>query len=707
MTAPNLTRRAAVYLALCTVVISQPLLQLYGGNLAVFTTAKFEGLVVFLFGLAVVSVPAVVAIVVDLFLTRVLRRDALAVHTALVFAGFWMLGALVFRSVSVGPWVADAALYLLPATVLTFAYLRAAGFRRWITWVSPLSVVVLAMFTASTSAIVWPASADAATSVVSVVSPDPTVDVVWIQLDEAALFPLLKSDGTVNEKRFPGFARLASVSTWYRNVLSVSQHTSVAVPAMLTGRSPDYDKQPILQDHPDNLFTLMRNRMQLDVVEAVTSMCTDSWCRPGVDAAAAEPATMTVQGRVPFRDFLRDAAVVLGHKILPAQLRERLPAIDEGWGGFGHEEDAVTVGAPKVESGGSVSLTGHAARIAALRELVEREAQGTDPALRFIHVMLPHRPWVLAPDRRKSADPVMDTRPVTMLDRRRDAYQSFLNQYVALDAEIGTMVDTLQKSPRWDKTMLIVTADHGLTFVPGVSYRDRIDTRRPETYEDIYRVPLFVKYPSQESPQVNDCTASVLDIVATIEKATGVTSPWTNEGSDLKSACPERATRTVTWPKGKAEVTTGVDALLERVRYYGKWIASDGDVDDIYRSGAAGVLLGTAVPSGAPVDKSLTWTLENGAEFETVGSGTFAHVPTRVVGHVTASRDLVKGEEVLVAVDGVFVAEAPEVVHVKAGDTAYFSASVMSRLVAAGSHSVSLWLATPSTDGYRIARLAN
>ena len=66
-----------------------------------------------------------------------------------------------------------------------------------------------------------------------------------------------------------------------------------------------------------------------------------------------------------------------------------------------------------------------------------------------------------------------------------------------------------------------------------------------------------------------------------------------------------------------------------------------------------------------------------------------------------------KGEEVLVAVDGVFVAEAPEVVHVKAGDTAYFSASVMSRLVAAGSHSVSLWLATPSTDGYRIARLAN
>ena len=98
--------------------------------------------------------------------------------------------------------------------------------------------------------------------------------------------------------------------------------------------------------------------------------------------------------------------------------------------------------------------------------------------------------------------------------------------------------------------------------------------------------------------------------------------------------------------------------------------------------------------------------MENRDEFADVGSGEFTHVPTRAVGHVTASRDMAKGEEVLVAVDGIFVAEAPEVTHLEAGDRAYFSASVMSRLIGPGSHTVTLWIATPSAaGGYSLARL--
>lgn len=708
MRAPTLPRRAAVYTALCTVAVAQPLLQLYGRNLAIFTTAKFSGWVIVWFGLFVALVPPAVLVVADVLLTRVLRRDAEPVHAALVLLGFWVLAMLLLRGVSLGPWPVDVAVTLVPAVLLTVAYLRWGGVRSWLALMSPLSMLVVVMFVSSTSALVWPPSADASRSVVSVVSPDPTVDVLWIQLDEAPLFPLLKSDGTVNAARFPGFAKLAGVSTWYRNVMSVSQHTSVAVPAMLTGRSPDYGKQPVLSDYPNNLFSLMRNRMDLDITEDVTSFCTESWCRSGVGAAQAEPDVAPEPQRRGFASFLRDALVVTGHKILPAGLRSRLPAIDETWGSFGQDDETVTepVTDTPASTVNGAPLVGHAARIEKLRALVRRQVQGTAPTLRFAHIMLPHRPWVLAPDERKSADPVMDTRPVTMLDRRRDAYQSFLNQYVALDREIGSMVDALTASPRWDRTMLIVTADHGLTFIPGLSYRDHIDASVPESFDDIYRVPLFVRYPGQRTGGINDCTASVLDIVATIEAATGVTAPWRTEGADLAGSCPRRTTRTVTWPKGTAEVSTGIDALLQRVAFYGRWINSDGDVDDIYRSGKAGYLLGTKVPAGARVDSSLTWTMENRDEFADVGSGEFAHVPTRAVGHVTASRDMVKGEEVLVAVDGIFVAEAPEVTHLEAGDRAYFSASVMSRLIGPGSHTVTLWIATPSAaGGYSLARL--
>lgn len=711
MRAPTLPRRAAVYTALCTVAVTQPLLQLYGRNLAIFTTAKFSGWVIVWFGLFVALVPPAVLVVADVLLTRVLRRDAEPVHASLVLLGFWVLAMLLLRGVSLGPWQVDALFALVPAVLLTLAYLRWDVVHSWVALMSPLSVLVVALFVSSTSALVWPPSADASRSAVSVVSPDPTIDVLWIQLDEAPLFPLLKSDGTVNAARFPGFARLASVTTWYRNVLSVSQHTSVAVPAMLTGSAPDYSRQPIVSDYPNNLFSLMRNRMDLDITEDVTSFCSEDWCRPGTDAAAAEPAVAPEPGRQGFTSFLRDALVVTGHKLLPAGLRSRLPAIDETWGSFGQDDETVTAPVPDsaTSGGGGETLVGHAARIEKLRALVRRQVAATAPTLRFAHILLPHRPWVLAPDARKSADPVMDTRPVTMLDRRRDAYQSFLNQYIALDREIGAMVDALTASPRWARTMLIVTADHGLTFIPGLSYRDRINSGVPESLDDIYRVPLFVHYPGSTGGTVDDCTASVLDVVATIEATTGVTAPWRTQGGDLQRSCPERSSRTVTWPKGSAEVSTGVDALLKRVAYYGRWINSDGNVDDIYRSGRAGGLLGTEAPAGAPLDTTVTWTMENGDEFSDVGTGEYSHVPTRAVGHIMTSRDMKPGEELLVAVDGVFIAEAPEVTHVKAGERAYFSASVMSRLVLPGSHTVTVWLAAPRADGsgFDLSRIAN
>ena len=707
MGAPHVARRAAVYLALTSVVIAQPLLQLYGSNLAVFTTARWSGAVVVWFAVIVTFVPTVVLLGLDLMVSRILRRHGGLTHLVLVFLCHWALVSLLLRSVSVGPWPLDAVITAVGGGLLTAAYVRSRVLRAWASWMSPLGVVVLVVFVSATSAIVWPRDANA--SAASSASVRPSIDVVWVQLDEAPLFALLDSRGQVNARRFPGFAKLASVSTWYRNVLSVSQRTAVAVPSMLTGRSPDYSRQPIGPDHPDNLFAQMRGLMALDVTEEVTSMCRDEWCHPDATKKGEAKAPVIVQEPVSFMSFLKDALVVLGHKLLPEGLRERLPAIDESWGGFGQENESAVV-ATQATSGGeenaTETLVGHALRVAKLRTMVQREAAGTEPTLRFAHVMLPHRPWVLAPDERKSAPPVIDTRPVTTLDRRRDAYQSFLNQYVALDSEIGWMVDTLSKSARWKDTMLIVTADHGLTFVPGLSYRDRINTDVPGSLEDIYRVPLFIKYPGQADAATDDCTASVLDLVATVRASTGMTSAVPTEGADLRADCPSRSGRTVTWIKGKTTLSTGVGDLLGRVRYYDRWIDSDGDVDDIYRSGPAGVLLGTEAPTTAAQDGSFTWTFENAAEFTDVGSEPFAHVPTRAVGHVTPTRDMRKGEELLVAVDGVFVGEAPEISRLKAGERGYFAASLMSRLIGPGSHTATLWLASPTGGTFALTQLA-
>ena len=88
-------------------------------------------------------------------------------------------------------------------------------------------------------------------------SMDP---VVLIVLDELPAATLMRADGSLNEERYPGFAELASVSTWFRNASSQYNLTHRAVPSILDGRLADERRLPTAADHPRNLFTLLGQR---------------------------------------------------------------------------------------------------------------------------------------------------------------------------------------------------------------------------------------------------------------------------------------------------------------------------------------------------------------------------------------------------------------------------------------------------------------
>lgn len=710
LTTKEITRRGLVHLALATVAVSQPLLALYGENLAVFTTARFQGATVVWFALVAVLVPPVVITAVDVALSSVVSRVAPArsatVHHVLVCAGLWACAASVLHSVTWGHWTLDAAFTGAVAGLGLAGYLRITPVRTWLTWISPLAPAVLALFVVSASSLVWVPDTE---SIEAAAGGDEPPGVLWIQLDEAPLFPLVNSTGEINAARFPGFAKLAAVSTWYRNALTISQHTAVAVPSMLSGLAPDYSRQPVAADYPRNIFALLRATMPLDVVEEVTALCPQDDCVEASVTTDGTSAAAVPAGRAGFGSFLRDAAIVLGHRILPAGVRDSLPPIDEGWGNFGSDpgagetvtpdDDAIAEESAPTPGATREKPKGHAGRTAAIEAMVDRAASST-PAFRFIHVLLPHRPWVLAPDRRKSQKMTADPRPDTVVDRRRDNYQSHLNQYVAIDGVIGEMVETLSGSPAWSRTMVIVTADHGITFVPGQSYRDRVNPRNSATLDDIYRVPLFVKYPDQTTAATDDCAASTLDLVPTIEAVIGLRSGWTMDGVDLRVQCPDSREREITWPEGATTVSAGTAELAERVAFYGRWVDPDGDVDAIYRTGPAGALVGRAVPVDAPVDARFEWRLANGAEFEAVGSAPFEPVPTRAVGEIRAVGAVADDVEVLVAVDGVIVGEVREAAGMPRGVWSHFSASLMSRMIGAGAHDVTLWSATPEGDSY-------
>ncbi|PHX71920.1 MAG: hypothetical protein CK521_03340 [Acidimicrobium sp.] len=744
-------RHGAVYVALATIAIAQPLLQLYGENIAVFAAAGFEGAIVVWFAAITLLMPPVCLLIFEIVATMFFPSQRTHIHLGLVWILLWFVTSVVLRSMSVGPWIIDSAVTAFIAAALVYFYQRHQTMRSWIMMLSPLPLVIAIVFASSAHAVIWPPSISVVDVTAKTVNPADSllriapkdVSVLWIVLDEAPLWPLLRADGTINKNRFPGFAALAESSTWYRNVVGTSQTTTDAVPAMLTGKWPKSGVGPVLANHPDNLFTLMNGHLAMDSHEVATALCPRKVCRTvsvtggtnisdplGTSENRSTTTTVAMavkesNQRVSMTSFLRDAAVVVGHKALPAGLRNKLPPIDEGWGAFGAvdaldtdtvDEVATDTTVPRAvtaegqspaesttvsewEQGGPMS------QVPVVEGVVTRASRADRPTLHFAHVLLPHRPWMLTPDMRRSRALPTDKRSNMIIDRVRDEYQAHLLQYAATDTVIENMVATMKKSKNWDRTMIIVTADHGLTFMPGESKRKTINAENKATLEDIYRIPLFIKYPAQQAGSTDDCTASSIDILPTVIAATRIDAGWKTDGADLLHACPARTSRSIIWPDGTAQMASTFSAVQARALYYSSWIASDGSVDDITRAGANGELVGTTLVANAENETELLWSLDRPEDFQNIGSKRLSFVPAQVQGRLIASRDFGPNEEGLLVVDGAAVGVISELAGLRDGASTTFRSTLLSRLLTAGKHQVALWTTARSPGGSSVIRL--
>jgi hypothetical protein len=723
--------RGAVYLALTTIAIAQPLLQLYGTNVAVFAAAGYEGSIVLWFAALVIAVPTIAMLALDVSASLLMPRWRHGIHLVLVFVALWAFVSVVARAVSFGPWIADAVFTAAVAIGLTIAYQRLNTMRTWLTYMSPIALVISVAFATSASAVIWPpdvgvvdisAASRAALDELRTV-PQEDVSVLWIVLDEAPLFPLLNTDGAINANRFPGFASLAKSSTWYRNVVATSQTTTDAVPAMLTGKWPTSGVGPVLSNHKNNLFTLMNGHLAMDGHEVATALCPRKVCSKvsvsgskeiaeansnAVTTTLVEDSESSSGRRTALGTFLRDAMVVVGHKMLPAELRTKLPPIDEGWGGFGavdnmEEENTTQDTVPRtlttenLEQANSTSVRqwqqgGPMSQLPVVEGVIKRATQADRPTLHFAHVLLPHRPWMLTPDMRYSRALPTDKRSNEILDRVRDEYQAHLLQYAAVDTVIGDMVTDLKKSENWDRTMIIVTADHGITFVPGESKRKTVNAANVGTLEDLYRVPLFIKYPGQQAAAQDDCTASSVDILATVVAATGIDAGWKTDGADLLRSCPQRESRSVIWADGSAEMSTGFSAAIARAKYYDSWVDANGDVADITRGGISGDLVGTRMIANASSETQVRWSIDRPDDLQRIGMGRLSFAPAQIQGRLTASRNFSTDEEGLLVIDGVVVGLISELSGLQSGESTSFRTTLLSSALLSGKHTVEMWV---------------
>ena len=343
-----------------------------------------------------------------------------------------------------------------------------------------------------------------------------------VVFDEFPLTSLLGRDGRVDRVRYPNFATLAARSTWYSRATTVFDSTTHAVPAILDGRRPREGSLPTLAQHPRNLFTLLGRSYRLNVSEEATHLCPRSLCPNAVQPGLGRR----------LRSLGLDSGVVYAHLVLPAALEDSLPSISEGWGDF-HGGDAGDAVLELLGGGGRPARFEAWVRVDPAVVAAGAELQARAPAARAVAVP-PRRPR-LRPRRRPPARAHAARRRRTTRSSCASATSATCCRSGFTDRLLGRLIARLRETGLWDRALVVVTADHGVSFRVGQADGRAVT---PENVEDIAPVPLFVKAPGQRTGRVSTRPVQTIDILPTIADELGVDLPWRVDGRSAEGPAP-------------------------------------------------------------------------------------------------------------------------------------------------------------------------
>lgn len=562
---PPLARdRLAAFLelfALAGLAVAAPLLAALGRSpdLLLYRQADRED--VALLAVALVLVPPLILAVVEVAAGLFGRTAGRLVHLGLVALLVGLLGLVVVKWLTPlrGPGL--VLLGGLAAAGGGLLYARADAARRWLRRLWPVPIAVALVFLLAGPAADLPAPSPAPASGRAATGPGRPGPIVMVLMDEFPLRSLLDSRGRIDARLYPNFARLAGGSTWYRNATAVAGLTSSAVPAMLTGHYPAEDRLPVAAEYPDNLFSLLSRsyRYRLRVFEGVTQLCPPVSCpdakRPGPgQAAAAQPPPVRGGLRAVLGDSARAWARMASPRDQPQPLTAgpQPPAADPGARPSATADPARRTRIEKGYTRG-IGLDGF---LSAIRPGPDQRV------LYYVHLLTPHQPWKHLPSgltypERDLGPPPADGRWTSEPWPVQSVHQRHLMQTAAADAMLGRLVERLKATGLYDRSLLVLTADHGMAFQPGQPGRASLG---PGTAPDVLWVPLFIKRPGQRTGSASDVNWEHVDLLPTVTALIGGRVPWPVDGVSWADPSAAARTRTQKWfyPKpGQRQVVDG------------------------------------------------------------------------------------------------------------------------------------------------------
>jgi hypothetical protein len=474
--------------------------------------------------------------------------------------------------------------------------------------------------------------------------------VVIVVFDEFPADTLIGPDGQIDAARYPNFAALARTSTWFRNGQTVYDSTFKAVPAILDARMPRSGTAPDVRSHQPSVFHLM-NRLGYDVVkvESGTALC-PPWICPGS--------------------------------------RTRRPGVLKRLAGGG--------------------------RPARLHRWIGAIRDRPRPTFYFQHALLPHEPWIYLPSGHQSRPSGND--PIEGINRAGGFHDPLLTDHNHLrhllqvgytDRQLGLIVRRMKRTGVFDRSILVVVADHGIAFEVGVKERRQVTETN---FEQLAAVPFFVKAPGQREGRVDDDIVRTIDVVPTVAALLHAKVWWKHDGRSVFSAAARARDRLSMTRRDFSRVISFSRAEFESRRHavrlwraskYGTGAQSELMFGDpwasAYRVGPHPELIGRRVPrlaAGTAHAEIANAALERNVD------PTAKILPTRVTGRLPGTpRGTMR--HLAVAVNGRIRAVGRSF-HLRGRRTEFFSLLVPETALRAGRNRIELLEVGP---GGRLARL--
>ncbi len=506
--------------ALSNLAVAQPLYDLLGRNAEFFVARRSDPVdVLFLsVGLSLL-IPAIFLLTEGLagLLGHRVRRS---VHY------FW-IGALVATSL-LPPLKSLDALpdrdLILVAAISGAAV--ALGYWRFKPLRSPFSLGVMVL-----AALAFPMSFTLASPISSILMPkgalsfgvadfDATTPIFMMVFDEFPVTSLMDEQGMIDPVRYPNFAALAKDAHWYRAATTPVGDTLRSVPAILSGLKPSSTRDkslPTAAEFPHTLFTLLGDSYELEVIESLTQLCPEELCED--ETSDSMPKRL--------RGLLQDLVIVYLHIIGPPGLTSGLPAVTQNWGSFARDHSSSDV------TPAAVAPEAKHEKFASFLRTVDASDK---PTLYFLHMILPHVPWEYLPSGKRYTRTRV---PGLNLAREKwggdewlvlQGYQRHLLQVSYVDKLVGELLGKLHDLDMYDKSLIVLTADHGVNFWANRSRRGTLK----EFPREVLGVPLLIKEPNQESGSIEDFEVKTIDILPTIAGILGVPVPWPLDGQSIR-----------------------------------------------------------------------------------------------------------------------------------------------------------------------------